>query len=152
LSQILKVVGGSKVEDYRYASGKSVQAVQKMMADEKEKLSRKYPMDYYRDLITPLVQKGYLSESSKSATVGDFQRSWTVYTVTHQGHTALRAGSAITLPVPESVRELEVKEKEKRERVLAKLEENGIRSTNFLRRGGERRWQVICHIPAGIAI
>jgi RecQ family ATP-dependent DNA helicase len=126
LSQILKVVGGNKVEDYRYASGKTVQAVQKMMADEKEKLSRKYPVDYYRDLVNPLVQKGYLSESSKSATVGDFQRSWTVYTVTHQGHTALRDGSAITLPVPESVRELEVKEEEKRQRVLAKLEENGI--------------------------
>jgi RecQ family ATP-dependent DNA helicase len=127
LSQILKVVGGNKIEDYRYATGKSAPAIQQTMAAEKENLSRKYPLDYYRDLITPLVQKGYLSESSKSATVGGFQRSWTVYKVTQQGHAAFRDGSAITLPVPESVRELERKEQEKRELVLAKLEENGIK-------------------------
>lgn len=127
LSQILKVVGGNKIEDYRYASGKTASAIQQTMAAEKENLSRKYPLDYYRDLIPPLVQKGYLSESSKSATVGGFQRLWTVYTVTHQGHAAFRDGSAITLPVPESVREFELKEQEKRERVLAKLEENGIK-------------------------
>jgi RecQ family ATP-dependent DNA helicase len=127
LSQIIKVIAGSKVEDYRYAAGKTAPAVQKAMATEKENLSRKYPQDYYRDLITPLVQKGYLSESSKSATVGGFQRSWTVYKLTQQGQTACRDNSAITLPVPESVRELERKEEVKRKLVLAKLEENGIK-------------------------
>jgi hypothetical protein len=126
LSQILKVVAGNKVDDYRYAAGKTASALQQTMAAEKENLSKKYPSDYYRDLITPLVQKGYLSESSKSATVAGFQRSWTVYSVTQQGHAAFRDGTAITLPVPESVRELERKEEGKRQLVLAKLEENGI--------------------------
>lgn len=114
LSQIMNVVGGNKVEDYRYAVGKNSPAIQQAMAAEKENLPRKYPLAYYRGINQKYNGPGL------SAFVGNIQ--------SHSSeHTAFRDRSAIMLPVPESVRQHECKEQERRERVLAKLEENGIK-------------------------
>jgi ATP-dependent DNA helicase RecQ/Werner syndrome ATP-dependent helicase len=126
LTQMIKVISGNTVEDYRYKRGRSPLVVKRAVEAEKECQLKKYSPDYYRELVAPLVQKGYLAESTKSANAGGFQRSWTVYSVSLQGQQALSKSKAIVLPVPASVREIERKEQERRERVLVQLEENGI--------------------------
>jgi hypothetical protein len=104
--------------------------VQEAITLSKSKLSKKYPLTHFRELITPLVQKGYLSESMKTAVVNGYKRTWTVFSVPPKGMEALNSSSPILLPVPESVRKVEKQEIEKRERILAQLERNGIdRST-----------------------
>ena len=61
-----------------------------------------------------------------------FQRSWTIYTLTPKGRSALFDDSIpISLPVPEAVLEAERKEKARRQRVLAQLEESGVNLENL---------------------
>ena len=128
LTNILKVITGSVVESYRYKRGSNPASVQKAIEASKNDLPKKYPQAYYRDLIPSLAQKGYLRESTQTAEVKGFKRTWTTYSLTQKGESAWRSSSSpILLPVSESIRQVERAEEEKRQKVLAQLEENGIK-------------------------
>jgi RecQ family ATP-dependent DNA helicase len=126
LSQIVKVVSGSTVENHRYKPGMIASSVRQRIEAAKEKLVKKYTQEYYRDLISPLTQKGYLIASSKTANPDGFSRTWTVYNVSEKGRLALMETQPIVLPVTDSVRQMEQQEEEKRQKVLEQLERNGI--------------------------
>jgi superfamily II DNA helicase RecQ len=127
VSNIVKVMAGTAIEGYRYKRGRDPSSVQKAIQSNKENLRKKYTQAYYRDLIGPLTQKGYLTESTQSAKVGGYDRTWTTYTLSAQGGHALSQSLPILLPVPESVRQIEQQEEEKRQKVLAQLEQHGIK-------------------------
>ena len=129
-TQIAKVVAGHVVESYRYArsSRDPAAAVQQRIVEMKEQLPQKYAAGYYKELLTQLVQKGYLLESTKTAVRDGFQRTWTVYSLSpDKGLPALRDTSKpIVLPVPEHLRQLERQEAARRQRVLAQLTDRGL--------------------------
>lgn len=134
ISNIIKILAGSVVEDYRYKRGKNPSTVQKEIESGKENLPKKYPQSYFRDLIGPLTQNGYLTESTQTFknSIG-FDRTWTVYSLTTKGGGALSQKVPILLPVPESIRQIEKQEEEKRQKVLAQLERNGIKQDKLPR-------------------
>lgn len=121
--------GGSKpLENYRYDRSVIPATSQQRLAQLKEQLPKKLQSAaYWKELLPLLVQKKYVGEATKKAQVGGYDRSWTVYHLTPQGKQVLRSSSAsVVLPVPDYLREVERKEEEKRQRVLAKLQEHGI--------------------------
>ena len=125
---LLKVIGGHAVEGYRYARGETPSSVQAKMETLKTAQPKKLSIEFYRSLVPLLVQKGYLTESIKSADVGGHKRSWTVYHLTAKGSMALaNPNMPILLPVPQSIRDEERKAEEKRQKTLELLEKNGIR-------------------------
>ena len=126
LSSILKVVTGGVVEGYRYQPGFTPARVQQLIQASRDKLDQNYPQTYYRELMAPLKQKDYLTEATETKTVGGYQRSWTTYSISPAGARALAQSLPVVLPVPESVREVERLAEEKRQKVLAELEQNGI--------------------------
>ena len=127
LTNIVKVIGGNTVESYRYARNVNPQGIQKRISDLKEEMAKRPTINYLRDLIAPLVSKGFVSESTKKAKVQGYDRSWTVYRVSSKGMQAMGTHSPIMLPVPESVRASEKQEEERRQRVLADLAEQGLK-------------------------
>jgi len=130
LTNILKVIAGSTVEPYRYARGVGTpQQVQAKLAEMRQALGEKrYPANYFRDLFPPLVTKGLISESSKSATISGFNKSWTVFSLAQEGRRVLMDPTLpILLPVPEFVRQAEKQEEERRQRVLADLTNKGLK-------------------------
>lgn len=128
---ILNIIGGRAVENYRYI-GRNPAAVQMRLQKMKERVHKAYPKEFYKELLSALVQKKLIREATKQTTMDGFTRSWTVYSVTPEGVRLLRTATApIVLPVPELVRQIERKEEERRQRVLAKLEENGVPRQNL---------------------
>jgi len=133
LSTLQSAISSKQLESYRYKRGVSPTDCMNRVAKLKDEMSASYPQAFFRELVPLLCQKGYMSEMSRSANVGGFDRTWTVYGLTSKGHQVISLASAsattpaIMLPVPEFVRESERKEEEKRQKVLAKLEANGIK-------------------------
>ena len=127
LTNILKVVGGNVVESYRYSRGINPGQVKSVIRGMREQLAKKVTAQYLRELVPPLVQRGYLREESKSSNVSGYHKSWTVFHLTNLGQNALRNRTApISLPVPDIVRQAEKQEEERRQRVLAELESRGL--------------------------
>lgn len=129
LSVIEKVIGGNKVEDYRYRRGCNPNTVQNSIQLGRSEMgsSRKYPIAHFRELLAPLVTKGYIEQGHKQATINGYSRSWTTYGLTALGYEALRnKNTPIMLPVPESMRETERKEEERRQRILKTLDDAGV--------------------------
>lgn len=126
IGNIVKVVSGSLVESYRYKFGNSPQSVQQTIQTAKEKLSKKYSQTYYKDMISQLAQKGHLIEKTKTTSQNGFDRTYTVYNISSQGREVLTNSKPIILSVPESVRQIERDEEAKRQKILARLAENGI--------------------------
>jgi RecQ zinc-binding len=130
LSQITKVLGGTAtLEPFRYRPGVQAESLNQQIQEEKAKVQSrtKLTIEYYKNLMPLLVQKGFVAESQQSAKGSDYQRTWTVFSLTPQGSKALRQESSpIMLPVPESVRELERQEAAKREKTLQELASKGV--------------------------
>lgn len=130
LTNILKVVGGGTVEAYRYQRGQSPSRVQEQIRKLRDEMPKKYPSDYFRELVSALVQKSFVSESTKSRQVSGsrYTNTWTVYNLTVDGSRALHnPTSSIILPVPVFLRQAEKREEERRQRVLAELENKGLK-------------------------
>ena len=128
ISTIISVISGKSLDSYRYRGGILEDNLKKKMLSRKETVGKKLSLDSFRELIVPLTQRGYLQESSKSAVIQGYSKSWTIYKMTNKGRSALFDDSIpIPLPVPESVLEAERKEKARRQRVLAQLEESGVK-------------------------
>ena len=127
MTPLVKVMTGKPVEDYRYSA--PINTATKAMEKWAHQVPKNYPKQaYLKELISTLVSKGYISESTKHATVGgNYQTSWTAYELTRYGRQALyNTSTPIHLAVPDTVRQVEQKEEERRQKVLAKLEERGI--------------------------
>lgn len=125
VTQIIKVIAGNTVEDYRYKNRDP--AVVKQAVDmSKSQSSKIFSQDYYKALIPPMVQRGYLAESMMSATISGYSKTWAVYSLTHLGQGTLDSNGAVVLPVPPIVRDQERLEEEKRQLTLARLEAKGI--------------------------
>jgi RecQ family ATP-dependent DNA helicase len=128
-STIVKVIGGNTVENYRYEYRHSpTQVQQQVQTMNRDMLPKKFPAAYYKELMTIMTQSGYLTESQKSSNQGGFQRTWTVYSLSSQGQSALNNTSIpIRIPVPAYLREQERKEEERRQKVLADLEKSSFK-------------------------
>lgn len=127
MSILEKVVLGNTVEHYRYNKYVRPELVKEQIMEERKRMGKSRPLAYFRELISPLVTKGYLEQGAKSAVHGGFTRSWTTYKLSSLGHSVLSDEEAvIMLPVPESLRESERAEEEKRQRVLSQLKEAGV--------------------------
>lgn len=93
----------------------------------REQLAKKVTTQFLRELVPLLVQRGYLREETKSSNVSGYHRSWVVFHLTDLGQSALRNRTLpISLPVPDFVRQNEKQEEERRQRVLAELENRGL--------------------------
>jgi len=127
LTAIVDVIGGKVLDDYRYkCSNYSPESLKKKLQEERNQMPKKQGLDYFRNLMSVLVQRGYVSEMSKSKRMDSFTRTWTVYDITMKGSTHLHQDLPIYLPVPTSVREMEKLEQERRQRVLDGLSKKGL--------------------------
>ena len=129
MGTIEKIIKGDIVEHYRYRYSVKPQAVSKEVLADRETLPKKKPVSFFRELIPALVSRGYLDRGTKSAQAGNsaYRNSWTTYSITSKGRTALYSTSAsIILPVPASVREIERLEEEKRQKTLAEITAAGF--------------------------
>lgn len=128
LTNILKVATGNVVEPYRYdkfawTPAAVQQQIEVLKGDEK-----KYTSKYLKELVPGLVRAGYITESMESKKLSGYDRTWTVYDITARGRDALQnTNTPILLPVPESVREQEKLEEERRQRVLQELSNRGLK-------------------------
>mmetsp|Transcript_17700 Transcript_17700/g.50678 ORF Transcript_17700/g.50678 Transcript_17700/m.50678 type:complete len:1090 (+) Transcript_17700:41-3310(+) len=126
---IEKVLKGDIVEQYRYRYSVNAQVVSREVLADREALPKKKPLSFFKELIPALVSRGYLDRGTKSAQAGNsaYRNSWTTYSITSKGRTALYSASAsIVLPVPASVREIERVEEEKRQKTLAEITAAGF--------------------------
>jgi superfamily II DNA helicase RecQ len=126
MTTILQVISGSIVDDYRYKSGATPSNVKTTIQTFKDKLKKKYSQGYYRDMISTLVEKGYVSELTRKTRANGYERAWTTYQLSKLGQEALHQSLPILLPVSESVRQIEKQEEQKRQEFLLELQSNGI--------------------------
>mmetsp|Transcript_8488 Transcript_8488/g.18994 ORF Transcript_8488/g.18994 Transcript_8488/m.18994 type:complete len:1008 (-) Transcript_8488:186-3209(-) len=127
MTTIETIVKGGSVESYRYhASLKADPSrVTRKIEFTKEKMKRKKPSAYFKELVPSLVAHRYLKESTVKSSAHKFARPYTVYELAPKGKTVLADGP-IVLPVPLSVREQEKLEEEKKQKILAELKGKGV--------------------------
>ncbi len=129
LGNIMAVANGQAVEKYRYAIQfpGTPAAVQNQIKELKGDES-KYTVKYLKELLPGLVQSGYIAESTESKQLSGFAKRWTVYDITPRGRQVLQnRNTPILLPVPQSVRDQEKQEDERRQRVLKELSNRGLK-------------------------
>lgn len=128
LTVIEKVINGKSVESYRYSNGINVTVVKDYIAKARKDMGKRRPTSFFKDLITPLVNKGYLAPMSKKVTVNGYNRAFATFSITPQGRQALKDESQpIILPIPQSLRDLEDEEEKARLKVLTQLEKAGVK-------------------------
>lgn len=127
---IEKVLSGQMVEQYRYCPRVSPQSLQAILSTKRSALQKhRNSNQFLKEVIVSLVQRGYLKEATKSATVGGgtYRKSWTVLNVSMAGQSILTNESIrVMLPVPDCLRDAERKDAERRDRVLQNLEAKGV--------------------------
>jgi hypothetical protein len=130
MGTIEKVLNGQIVEAYRYGPGISPQSLQSTLSTKRSTLHKhRKSMQFLKEVITSLAQRGYLQEATKAATVGggNYRKSWTVLSVSTAGRSVLTSETArVMLPVPGCLRDAESRETMRRERVLQNLEAKGV--------------------------
>ena len=128
LTIVVQVANGKVLESYRYEWGTNGEALKTSLDSKRAALPKKVTIDQWKEFTTALVQKRYLEEVTKKKSVNGFDRSWTCFKLSQLGHHALNnTGLSIVLTVPESIREAERQQEMKRQRVLQKLEERGVK-------------------------
>jgi superfamily II DNA helicase RecQ len=73
LSSIEKVIAGNVVESFRYQRGLDPQRVQQYIQKNRLEMKTRVPAIHFRELIAPLVSKGFIQEGSKSAVVSGYK-------------------------------------------------------------------------------
>ncbi len=70
MSTIEKIIAGGTVESYRYefALRRDPSRVSRKIEVTKEKMKKKKPMDYFKELVPSLVAARFLEQSSKKPT------------------------------------------------------------------------------------
>ena len=156
MSTIEKIINGAKVEDYRYSNRSSdfPSSVSRKIKSAKSLMSKKKPLSYFKELLQPLSQRGFIQQSTRQSShkyavskkkhhlnsplLSHFshlslirlflilkKKPYVVSALTLKGQAAMTKGEII-LPVPASIRELEFKEAEKKRQSLADLESKGV--------------------------
>jgi ATP-dependent DNA helicase RecQ/Werner syndrome ATP-dependent helicase len=72
LSQLEKVIGGNLVESYRYKRNCDPVSVQKYIQTSRQNMDKRVPTSHFRELVAPLVTKGYVQQGSKKAAVNGY--------------------------------------------------------------------------------
>ena len=73
---IIDVIAGTKkVETYRFKRGIVVSKVKDLVLSLKNELQTRVSQDGYRELLVPLVQKGFLSEATKTTQANGYSVS-----------------------------------------------------------------------------
>jgi hypothetical protein len=128
LTVIEKIINGNSIESYRYTSGTNVTAIHDYIAKARKGMGKRRPVSFFKELITPLVNKGYLESRSKKANVNGYSRAFATFLITPKGREALHDESQpIVLAIPQSLRDLEAEEEKARQEVLAQLEKAGVK-------------------------
>lgn len=128
LTVIEKIINGNSVESYRYSSGTDVTEVQDYITKARKDIGKRRPVSFFKELVTPLVNKGYLETRTKKAPVNGFNRAFTTFLITPKGRRALNDQSQpIVLAITQSLRDLEAEEEAARLKVLAQLEKAGVK-------------------------
>ncbi|KAL7539535.1 hypothetical protein ACHAXR_009382, partial [Thalassiosira sp. AJA248-18] len=119
--------GGTVAESYKYHPDLRFDPsrVTRKVASLQEKMKRKKPSGYFKELVPSLVSSGHLSQSTKKNSSHQYARPYSVYGLTPKGHEVL-SGGPIVLPVPTSVREQEKHEEEKKRQIIAELKSKGV--------------------------
>ena len=122
---IQKVVAGGLAEHYRYRSPPD--QVQRKILSMREALKTKYTKLVYQDILQSLTQHKFLLTQRQTQEVNGYQRSWVSFGLSTTGRTALHdLQQPIVLPVPDSIRVMECKIEEQRQKILDRLATNGI--------------------------
>ena len=128
LSIIEKVINGNTVESYRYSKYANTTAVNDYIVMARKDMGKRRPISYFKELVSPLVSAGYLSERSKKIEINGYKKAFTVFLITPKGLEALQNEELpIILSVPQSLRDFEEEEERARQTVLAQLEKSGIK-------------------------
>jgi RecQ family ATP-dependent DNA helicase len=127
LTVIEKVLNGNTVENYRYSKLVNATEVKDYIAKARKEMGKRRPVSYFKDLISPLVGRGYINSKSKVVKINGYSRAFSTFCISAKGLEVLSNESkTIVLTVPQSLRDLEHEDREVRQRVLTQLEEAGI--------------------------
>jgi len=127
MSTIETIIKGGTVESwkYEYSLRDDPSTVKRKIEVTREKMKRKKPVEYFKDLVPSLVAARYLEQGTKKSSIHQYSRPYSVYNITQKGKSVISDGP-IMLPVPASVRELERLEEEKKQQTLAELKRQGV--------------------------
>jgi hypothetical protein len=70
-----KLVSGKVVEQYRYRPRVDPNKVKKDIDEAREKMPKKRPISFFRELLAPMVEKGYLKPGEKKMVINGFSVS-----------------------------------------------------------------------------
>jgi ATP-dependent DNA helicase RecQ/Werner syndrome ATP-dependent helicase len=130
MTNLIHVATGKTLELFRYLRNIDLASLNQKLGAQRKQLSKgTSSAQVLKEICSSMAQKGYLQEKTKCANVGehDLKRSWTVFSLTELGRKVLiDQNIIILLPVPDSLRETEERERLRRERVLKNLEEKGV--------------------------
>lgn len=76
---IEKVVSGHQVESYRYRCGHNATNTSGTIKEMRQAMSKKRPMSHFKELMAPLVAKGYLSQATKKTNIDGFSVSLVLF-------------------------------------------------------------------------
>jgi len=124
MSTIETILKGGTVEPWKYEGSlrSDPSRVTRKIEMTKEKMKRKKPLDYFKELVPSLIAGRYLEQNTKPNKYG---RAYMIYNLTHKGM-AVIADGPIVLPVPASIREAERLEEENKQKTLAELKRKGV--------------------------
>ena len=69
MSVLVKAMGGGTVEAYRYRHGMDPSRSADAVRAERDAMKRKRPASFLKEMISPLVRRGYMSESTRTVSV-----------------------------------------------------------------------------------
>ena len=125
MSALTSIMGGKAVEDWRYTPGLNPNEVVAEVARLKNDIkNRKMKSQaFLKNLLSLLATEGYVSQKVEKTKpgAGSFTRSFGVYGLTTKGRSAFISNSAISLPVPASIRQEEEEMRRKVEEKAAKM-------------------------------
>jgi superfamily II DNA helicase RecQ len=74
---IVEVIAGKVVDGYRYKRGVPPSTVKESVLSRKNEVKQRVTQESYREFLVPLVQRGFLSEATKTTNVNGFSVSGT---------------------------------------------------------------------------
>ncbi|KAL7552803.1 hypothetical protein ACHAWF_016059 [Thalassiosira exigua] len=128
MSTLEKIISGGTVEAFKYQVSirNDPSKVTRKIKSIRDKMKKKKPSAYFKELVPSLVSSGHLRQATKQSS-HKYSKPYTVYDLTPRGKAAATAtDDPIVLPVPASVREQERLEEEKRQETFAALKDKGV--------------------------
>eukprot|EP00980_Cylindrotheca_fusiformis_P003510 scaffold781_cov132-Cylindrotheca_fusiformis.AAC.29 len=128
LTSLLKVLGGSVVEAYRYHPRWNPAERSSYFSQMRKTLPyKKVTNELLKEFIVTMVSAKYLCQSIKSYTVQTGRQvSTSIYNIGEKGYSALSSSNPIPLPVPELIRQQEHQQELKRQKLQEQLAKRGM--------------------------